>query len=142
MKSFLLDRSTIDRGVPGPDNLYGRGELSLPPTSALDRVPPVAQALASKGKQGKRAKLKYTAADNSGLAEETITVLRRGRTLATLQGELDSSTGATYTVRWRVPKRVKGILSFCVTAVDPNANASPESCARLKIKKKKKKRRR
>ena len=141
VKSFLLDRSTIDRGIPGSDNLYGRGELSLPPTSALDRVPPTAQALASKGKQGKRAKLKYIAADNSGLAEETLTVLRRGRTLATLQGELDSSTGATYTVRWRVPKRVKGILSFCVTAVDPNANASSESCARLKIKKKKKKKR-
>ena len=142
VKSFLLDRSTVDRGIPGPDNLYGRGELLLPPTGALDRVPPVVQALASKGKQGRMATLRYTASDNSGLSQETIAVLRRGRTLATLQSELGDSTGGTYAVRWGVPRRVKGILSFCVTAADPNGNASAQSCARLKIKKKKKRRRR
>jgi hypothetical protein len=50
VKSYLLNNATTDRGAPGTDNVYGRGELILPPppdadgdtvTDSLDNCPNV-----------------------------------------------------------------------------------------------------
>lgn len=136
VKNFLLGQSTTDRGAAGPDNIYGQGELLLPPVTVLDRQAPTVQALPSKGKQGRKANLRYTASDNSGLSAESVRIVRRGKQIGTIQSEFGESTGGTYVLQWRVPRRVKGKMNFCVTSADGNGNTSAESCAKLKIKKK------
>ncbi len=141
LKTFLLN-ATVDRGVPGTDNVYGRGELRLPaPPQRLDRTPPTVRALNSTGKSGKNASLRYRVSDDSGVSQEKLAVIRKGRTLARITTEFGSANGGRYKVRWKVPKRVKGKMKFCVTSVDQSGNRSAKSCAKLKIKKKKRRRR-
>jgi hypothetical protein len=136
LKTFLLD-STVDRGAAGTDNVYGRGELRLPnPQETGDRVAPNVRAIDSKGKSGKKAKLKYQVSDDSGTSREKLRVVRKGKTLARITTTFGESTGGTYYVAWKVPKRVKGNMSFCVSSSDQSGNTSGESCAGLKIKKK------
>ena len=138
LKSFLLN-ATIDRGATGPDNVYGRGELRLPNPGQLDSTPPTVRALDSKGKSGKTANLRYEVSDDSGVSQERLKVVRRGKTVTTITTQFGPATGGPYVVRWQVPKRVKGAMNFCVTSVDHSGNTSAQSCADLKIKKKKKK---
>lgn len=137
IKSYLLS-ATTDRGAPGPDNVYGAGELTLP--DPPDRSAPQVTALKSKGKAGKRVTIRFSVLDDRGSASETITISKRSKLLATLQPELGEATGGTRIVRWKAPKRAKGKLTFCVTAADPAGNTSAQSCAALKVKKAKKKR--
>jgi hypothetical protein len=142
LKTYLLN-STVDRGTAGSDNVYGRGELRLPnPPQTGDQTPPNLQALKSKGKSGKRAKLRYRVSDNSGESRERIQVIRRGNVIADITTEFGPATGATYFVVWKVPKRVKGKMKFCAVSQDRAGNNSQSSCAQLKIKKKKKRHRR
>jgi hypothetical protein len=142
LKSYLLN-ATVDRGAPGSDNIYGRGELRLPnPPQTGDNQPPNVKALKSKGKSGKKAKLRYRVSDNSGESRERIQVVKRGNVIADITTQFGPATGETYYVVWKVPKRVKGKMRFCAVSQDRAGNNSSSSCADLKIKKKKKKRHR
>ncbi|HET6829792.1 MAG TPA: S8 family serine peptidase [Solirubrobacterales bacterium] len=142
VKSYLLN-ATVDRGVAGTDNIYGRGELRLPaPPQVGDNDPPNVRALRSKGKSGKKAKLKYRTSDDSGETRERLQVVRRGKVIEDITTRFGPATGKTYFVVWKVPKRVKGKMKFCVVSQDRAGNNSASSCAKLKIKKKKKRHRR
>jgi hypothetical protein len=141
LKSYLLN-ATVDRGAAGSDNVYGRGELRLPnPPQTGDNQPPNLQALKSKGKSGKKAKLRYRVSDNSGETRERIQVIRRGKVIEDITTQFGPATGNTYFVVWKVPKRVKGKMQFCAVSQDRAGNNSQTSCAQLKIKKKKRHRR-
>jgi len=138
VRDFLLQRSVVDRGVAGADNVFGAGELSLP---TPDFAAPSVQALKAKGRAGKRVRLRFTAADDSGASEFTLQVFRAGRAVATLTRAFGDASGGTYTLTWRAPKRYRGALSFCVAGVDAVGNGSPASCAPLRLKKARKRRR-
>jgi hypothetical protein len=102
----------------------------------VDTVAPVVKALASSGKRGQVARLRYRVSDDSGRSREDVTVLRGKRRLATIRGRLDLADKETlfYFVRWRVPRSTRrGTLRFCVRGVDAAGNRSKESCAALRI---------
>ena len=97
-------------------------------------------ALRSRGKRGHYARLRYIVIDDSGRSSETVQVFHKGRTLATIQTEVGPAIGGKYAVRWKVPRRIRGVPRFCVTASDASGNTSAQSCARVKIKKRRAKR--
>ena len=141
LKTYLLN-ATVDRGVSGTDNVYGRGELRLPsPPQQGDRNPPDVKALDSKGKSGKNAKLRYRVSDDSGESRERLQVVRRGDVIADITTQFGPAEGKAYYVAWKVPKRVKGRMQFCVVSQDRAGNNSKASCAKLQIKRKKRHRR-
>jgi len=45
----------------------------------------------------------------------------------------DTNPFLPYVARWKVPKKTKGNLRFCVTSTDRAGNKSKASCAALKI---------
>jgi hypothetical protein len=100
-----------------------------------DRVAPRARALASKGRRGRVARLRYTVFDNSGRTREVVRIYgRRGRVIGTKRRILaPTAKGRVYFVRWKVPRKVKGRLRFCVRAWDRAGNRSRLSCARLRL---------
>ena len=135
LKTYLLN-ATVDRGATGTDNVYGRGELRLPnPPQQGDRVPPNLKALDSRGKSGKKAKLRYRVSDDSGESRERLQVFRHGDVIADITTVFGESTGGPYFVVWKVPRSVKGKLRFCIVSQDRAGNNSAPSCADLKIKK-------
>jgi Subtilase family len=138
LKSYLLN-ATVDRGVAGTDNIYGRGELRLPnPPNQGDHDPPDVKALKSTGKSGKKAKLRYRVSDDSGESRERVQVVKRRKVLADMTTSFGTADGGVYYVTWKVPKKVKGRMRFCVVSQDRSGNNSPTSCAKLKVKKKRK----
>jgi hypothetical protein len=138
LKSYLLN-ATVDRGVAGTDNIYGRGELRLPnPPNQGDHDPPDVKALKSTGKSGKKAKLRYRVSDDSGESRERVQVVKRRKVLADMTTSFGTADGGVYYVTWKVPKEVKGRMRFCVVSQDRSGNNSPTSCAKLKVKKKRK----
>jgi hypothetical protein len=84
---------------------------------------------------GKVAQLVYAAQDGRGLTADTIHVYRRNRLLKTIRIALgDASPFCSYDARWRVPRRIRGRLRFCVRSTDAAGNKSNLSCARLVIR--------
>jgi hypothetical protein len=101
-----------------------------------DSTPPKVKALASSGKRGGKASLRFKVSDNSGRAREELRVYGPNFLLyATLKRPLAPvRAGVVRTVPWRVPKAVKaGSLQFCALAADAAGNLSTASCAKLKI---------
>ncbi|MDQ5821317.1 MAG: hypothetical protein M3540_07755 [Actinomycetota bacterium] len=101
-----------------------------------DQAAPRVTALASTGKRGNAARLRYRVSDNSGKSREHVTVYRGGKRLATIRSPLDAAEAAAlfYYVRWKVPRSLTpGKLRFCVQAWDAAGNRSKTSCASLRI---------
>jgi hypothetical protein len=133
LKTFLLN-STIDRGSPGSDNVFGRGELLLPdPRVAVGGSAPSVTALKSRGRRGHRARLRYRVTDDGGVSREVVTVIRKARVLKRIRTEFGEATGDKYAVVWKVPKSGNGDARFCVVATDPSGNQSATDCAKINI---------
>jgi hypothetical protein len=96
-----------------------------------DSAAPTTAALASFGRRGKLAQLRYKATDDSGKAREQFTIYKRTKTLAKFNQPLAAAQGSsTRVARWLVPRRFPtGTLRFCVVAIDAAANRSKPSCA-------------
>lgn len=139
VRDYLMNYSVVDRGAVGPDNVYGMGELHLPPSP--DMNPPTVRALKAKGKAGKRIRLDYAVGDDRGTTTETLVVYRRGREVTSFTSPLGPVTGETYGFTWKSPKRPRNGYTFCVSATDAAGNGTPASCADIKLKKAKKRRR-
>lgn len=139
LKAYLLN-ATVDRGAPGADNVYGRGELRLPSPPQGDRSPPDVEALASAGRSGRFARLRYRVSDDSGESRERIQVIRRGSPIADVTTGFGPAAGGVRYVRWSVPKRIRGKMRFCVVSRDRAGNASTPSCAGLEVKRKRRRR--
>jgi hypothetical protein len=108
---------------------------AVPPALAPDRRAPLDEAQPANGVHGKRVRLNYFAADGRGETSDTIRVLRGGRTLKRLVTQMaDTNPFFSYNVTWRIPKRIRGKLRFCVSSTDRAKNKGPESCSALTIR--------
>jgi len=100
-----------------------------------DRRAPFDHAFKSTGTHGKTALLIYLAMDGRGETSDSIVVYKGKRVLKRINYILeDTSPLLPYVARWKVPKKTKGKLRFCVTSVDRAGNKSNTSCAQLTIK--------
>jgi subtilisin family serine protease len=137
-----LQQNAADLGVPGPDNQFGSGRLTVPTPATVgptlpDTVPPVAKAIKSTGVRGKSVKLYIQASDNSHELRLVDIVKRGTRKLATLPTPFTTTkAGATYYLVWKAPATLTGTLAHCVQAFDHAGNQSKISCAPLILKKK------
>jgi hypothetical protein len=105
------------------------------PPLAVDRRPPIDAALKSTGVHGKVAELVYFAADGRGETSDAIVVYKGKKVVKRFNFALaDTNPLFTYVARWKVPKKTKGKLRFCVTSKDRAGNKSNTSCAALTIK--------
>ena len=91
-------------------------------------------ALKSTGRRGGIARLRYTVYDDSGVSSDFIQVYRGRRLLAAGSTDFGPAQGGVYFVRWRVPRKAKGGLKFCVRSSDESGNTSDRSCAPIKLR--------
>lgn len=98
-----------------------------------DIAAPTARALASVGRRGGTAKLKYRVQDNTDAVRVELTVFRGRRKAATLRGQ-SKANGALESRSWRVPRRFRGAGRLCVRATDPAGNRSAQSCAAFRVR--------
>lgn len=95
-----------------------------------DRRAPVDIAVKSRGRRGRVVHLVYAALDGRGQTADTIRVRRGRKLLKTIRVRLgDASPFTQYYAPWRVPRRIRGRLRFCVSSVDAAGNRSNVSCA-------------
>jgi len=108
---------------------------TAPPALGPDTRAPLDAALKTKGVHGKVVRLTYFAADGRGETADTITVLRGKKVLRRGTTRLeDTNPFFPYSISWRVPKKVRGKLRFCVRSVDRAGNKGNQSCAALTIR--------
>ena len=119
-------------GSTPPVGLNGDGT----PTKKQDKHAPTSRALASAGKRGRAAQLRFKVYDDNGVAKVTTTVKRNGSVVGKAStGYGPVAYGSVYYLGWKVPARaVKGNYSFCVVAVDRAGNKSAQTCAPLALK--------
>jgi hypothetical protein len=105
------------------------------PLLASDSRAPLTEALKSSGTHGKTVSIDYFAADGRGETADTIVVYRGKKVLKRFNFPIaDTSPFLIYSARWKVPKKTRGKLRFCVTSRDRAGNKSKTSCAQLTIK--------
>jgi hypothetical protein len=128
--AIALNSPSSSNGAP--IGLNGDGT----PTKKQDKKAPTALALASTGKRGRAAQLRFKVYDNNGVAKVTSTVKRNGTPMATSStGYGPVAYGSVYFLDWKVPANVaKGNYSFCVVAVDRAGNKSAQTCAPLALR--------
>jgi hypothetical protein len=98
----------------------------------VDRERPRARALSGPGKVGKRIRLRYRTADNTGRTRERITVVRAGAVVAAWSRPLAAARWSTIqSVPW-TPRR-RGPHTFCVQGWDQAGNTRKD-CARLIVR--------
>lgn len=120
--------------APGTDGL---AQAAIDSVKRLDDTePPSAKALPGSARRGGSALLRYTVADNSGLAGARLRLVRGRTRIASFSSQIRPvRSGKVSAIRWTVPKSMtRGVLSFCVAAIDPAGNRSTESCAPIAIR--------
>ncbi len=125
----LLVPFTTSSGSPLGLNGNGSGAVA-------DRTAPTAHALASAGRLGGSANLRFRIYDNSGIAKATVTIRRADQVVATRRSGFGPvAYGSVYFVAWAVPRTAPpGTYSFCVVATDRSGNSSARSCAPLALR--------
>ena len=105
-----------------PTGLNGDGT----PTKKQDKAKPVATALASAGKRGTVAKLRFKIYDDHGVAKALTTIKHGAVTVGTSNtGYGPVAYGSVYYTGWKVPSTLaKGNYSFCVVGVDNAGNTA------------------
>lgn len=116
-----------------PVGLNGTSSKSA---AGVDTHAPTARALASSGRRGASASLKFRIYDDSGVARAAATIERNGRKVGSVQtGFGPVASGSVYFVAWHVPaKTAKGKYTFCVVASDRSRHSSKQSCAPLTVR--------
>jgi hypothetical protein len=96
---------------------------------------PYANVIAGQGRRGRRVRLSYDVADDSGRSEVVIRVKTPTRVLATFhQAARGISALKRFSVVWKVPRRGSlANLQFCVTAKDPAGNRNRPACAGIGV---------
>jgi hypothetical protein len=130
-----FDNSTLDSA---PDiravNYQLAGGTAAPPL-VPDHRAPVDEALKSTGTHGKLASLFYFASDGRAETADAIVVYKGKKVVKRINYLLeDTNPFLPYVARWKVPKKTKGKLRFCVRSTDRAGNKSNNSCAALTIK--------
>ena len=102
--------------------------------ATVDIAAPVVRALAATGRAGDIVPLRVSARDNSGAAAKLrLTISRNGRTVQTLSLPARAD-GGIVTARWRAPRALRGVLTFCASAVDAAGNESTRTCTTLRLR--------
>ena len=131
----------VPNGVRQRDGTFSVPSLEYtyehaPPPAPQDVTAPTARALASTGFVGSTVRLRYTVSDDTGEAREEIRVYRgakpAGRVIQTSPGP--RSATRVYAVSWRAPAAKALNWRFCVLAYDETGNASPTSCAPIRLR--------
>ena len=131
---FGADRNWLDLAPDIRTFNYQLVSGAAAPALQPDHRAPIDHAIKSTGTHGKTAALVYFAADGRGETADTIVVYRGKKVLKRFSFLLeDTSPFLSYVARWKVPKKVKGKLRFCVTSMDRAGNKSNASCAALTI---------
>jgi hypothetical protein len=100
-----------------------------------DMRPPLDRAFPARGVHGKRVELDYWAADGRGVTADTLRIYRRRRLLRTIRVSAGDVNPFFFNYQtWRVPRKIRGRLRFCVRSVDAAGNRSNLSCVRLTIR--------
>jgi hypothetical protein len=114
---------------------YQLSSSTTAPALQPDNRAPIDQAFKSIGTHGKFAELNYLAMDGRGETADVFVITKGKKVLKRITLPLaDTSPFLPYLVRWKVPKKVKGKLRFCVSSTDRAGNKSNSSCAALTIK--------
>jgi hypothetical protein len=105
------------------------------PLLGRDGRAPLTAARKSAGVHGKVVRLDYFAADGRGETADAIVVYRGKKVLKRFNFPIaDTSPWLVYYAQWKVPKKTRGKLRFCVTSTDRAGNKSKANCAALTIK--------
>jgi len=130
-----FDNSTLDSAPDIRAVNYQLVSGRPPPTLAPDHRAPIDEALKSTGTHGKVASLFYFASDGRAETADAIVVYKGKKVVKRINFLLeDTNPFLPYVARWKVPKKTKGKLRFCVTSMDRAGNKSNTSCAALTIK--------
>jgi hypothetical protein len=106
-----------------------------PPVLSPDHRAPVDEALKSSGTHGRIVELYYFASDGRAETADAIVIYKGRKVLKRINYRLeDTNPFLPYVARWKVPKKTKGKLRFCVTSVDRAGNKSKAACAALTIR--------
>jgi hypothetical protein len=105
------------------------------PTLSPDHRAPIDEAVRSIGTHGKAASLYYFASDGRAETADAIVIYKGKKVVKRINFRLeDTNPFLPYVARWKVPKKTKGKLRFCVTSTDRAGNKSNTSCAALTIR--------
>jgi hypothetical protein len=105
------------------------------PSLTPDHRAPIDEALKSSGTHGNVVSMFYFASDGRAETADAIVVYKGKKVLKRINYRLeDTNPFLPYVARWKVPKKTKGALRFCVTSTDRAGNKSNTSCAALTIR--------
>jgi hypothetical protein len=102
LMSYLQNSAVVDRGVAGPDNTYGAGELLLPSPPTSDTIPPTVSAPKVKTRVGSQLSstvsttISWGASDPSGIQKYELWVSTNGGSY--VQQTLSSATQTSINV--------------------------------------------
>jgi hypothetical protein len=99
--------------------------------STADRTPPSLTAFAAQGRRGRRVRLAWRLADDSGRANVVLAVYRGRRRVARMTESLRLSR-SSWSYSWKAP-RAAGGYRWCIRAGDPTGNRTPLRCAPITI---------
>lgn len=133
--AVAFDSSAIDLSPDIRAVNYQLVNGTPPPALSPDHRAPIDEALRSLGTHGKVAELYYFASDGRAETADAIVVYKGKKVVKRINYRLeDTNPFLPYVARWKVPKKTKGKLRFCVTSTDRAGNKSNTSCAPLTIK--------
>jgi hypothetical protein len=130
-----FDASAVDAAPDIRTVNYQLAAGTAAPALVPDHRAPLAHAFRARGTHGKLVELDYAALDGRGETQDTIVISKAKHVLKRLSSTLgDTNPFFIYFATWKVPKKVRGALKFCVTSTDRAGNKSPQSCATLTVK--------
>jgi len=130
-----FDNSAIDLSPDIRAVNYQLVSGTPPPALSPDRRAPIDEALKSGGTHGRIVEMYYFASDGRAETADAIVVYKGKKVVKRIGYRLeDTNPFLPYVARWKVPKKTKGKLRFCVTSVDRAGNKSNTSCATLTIR--------
>ena len=130
-----FDNSWLDSAPDFRSVNYQLSSSTTAPVLQPDHRAPIDQAIKSAGTHGKIVQLFYLAMDGRGETADTIVVYKGKKVQKRIHYLLeDTSPFFPYVANWKVPKKTKGKLRFCVSSTDRAGNKSNNSCAALTIR--------
>jgi hypothetical protein len=130
-----FDNTTLDSAPDIRVVNYQLTSGTTAPALSPDRRAPIDEAIKSTGTHGQVAMLYYFASDGRAETSDAITVYRGKKVLKRTTFPLeDTNPFLPYVARWKVPKKTKGKLRFCVRSTDRAGNTSKTACAALTIR--------
>ncbi len=103
------------------------------PEIAPDLARPRVKVSGWAGKAGALVPLRAAVSDNSDAAVTVTFTIRRGAKLLKT-ATVNARPGAVARAAWRAPKRLRGTLAVCATAIDVAGNESSRGCATIRLR--------